>query len=395
MTTKRGYALMLTLWIVLIFTVLAMTFFYQSYVNAKVVRSQFNRMEAKNMAMNGLAMAVTDLKNDCLWENYSGETAYDGMDGNRKYDAKCDIWFEEPYYHQKNYPDEDNEDSWFQVRVVPLNTKININKVDQDFIEAYFNKIDSDMDEEEIEDLAEAIIDWRDKDETLQEEEEDEIEHYNEEDIDNPTFIPFNRDFEIIEELMQVKDLTPEIFYGINEDNLEKKRVIRFNPYHYYFSDEDDELEEEKNGLLDVFTVYNDDNKINVNFADRFMLELIVEAATQDESSADSIVDYIIDYRDDSDTGDYEDVVPYKAIADLEFSGTNVPPEASKYLCVNSKNFKIIAVGHKKQAQYTIIAHVTRSWEEMQLVDDWDDKWDSKTETDFVPRVRITSWTEK
>ena len=173
MQNKKGYSLVITLWIVLIFTALITTYFYQSYVNSKLVKRNFRRIEARNLALIGLGHAITDLKNDLIWENYKGETEYEGMKGPRSYDAKCDIWYSEPTYNQKNYPFEDDEDSFFVVKVIPLNTKLNINKVSPEILDTYFKELG--FDDEKAQELANEIIDWRDRDDTVVDKEEKEI----------------------------------------------------------------------------------------------------------------------------------------------------------------------------------------------------------------------------
>ncbi len=392
MQNKKGYSLVITLWIVLIFTALITTYFYQSYVNSKLVKRNFRRIEARNLALIGLGHAITDLKNDLIWENYKGETEYEGMKGPRSYDAKCDIWYSEPTYNQKNYPFEDDEDSFFVVKVIPLNTKLNINKVSPEILDTYFKELG--FDDEKAQELANEIIDWRDRDDTVVDKEEKEIIYYNDENTENPKYIPFNRNYKIIEELLQVKDITPKLFFNVKEENLEEKRKILFKPYNYYFlSDED--LENQKNSLLDVFTIYNFDNKININFASKFMLKLILKSITKSEDAAVSMAQKIIDYRNDENQTDFENVVPYRTVRDIDFSGANLPPEAYRYFTVKSSYFKIIAIGFRKKTKYTIIAYVKRTWEKMTLVDNWEDKWNNIIGEKYYPIVRIVNWMEK
>ncbi len=390
---RDGYALLVTMWVVFIFALLASTYFYQSFTSARLVQSQFDRSRAKNLAMMGIAQGVLDLKNDKIWARYEGDEEFDGIDDPRNYDAKNNVWFTEEEYHQKNYPFQEEEQGFFEVRVYPLNDRLDINTAHWELLETYFLQIGKSR--ETAEELTRAIIDWRTPGDTVIDKDEDKIEYYNEGEVDDPEYVPFNRDYKVMEELLEVKGVTPELFWGIDEDNQEIKRPLLFRPFDYYTADDERQIRE-KRGLLDVFTVYNsDNNNINVNFVSEFILKVMIDTETGDSPAAATAAEHLVDYREDRDQRDYENVVPYTRLRDLEFSGTNVPSEVEDQLTVRSDQFRIIARGTRGRVDYTVVADVERSWEEMQLVDNWDRKHDSKVGTGYFPVVRVINWTEK
>lgn len=388
----QGYALLVTIWVVFIFALLASTYFYQSYTSARLVQGQFDGTRARNLAMMGIAQGVTDLKNDMIWARYRGETEYDWMEEPRNYDAKNNVWFSEEEYHQKNYPFREEEQGFYEITVYPLNYRIDINTASLELLETYFHNLD--IRREEATDLARAIIDWRSPYDEVFDKDICKIEYYNDGNVDDPEYVPFNRDYKVMEELLEVKGITPELFWGIDERNRLLKRPLLFNPHEYYSVKEERQIRE-KRGLLDVFTVYNIEDKINVNFVSQFVLTIMIEAATGDAATSSTAAEHVIEYRNDKNQRNYEDVVPYTTLTDLDFAGVNLPSEVQRLLTVRSEKFRIVARGSLRRVQHTIVADVHRTWEEMQLVDDWDRKWDTKVGTDFFPVVRIIDWTEK
>ncbi len=111
-----------------------------------------------------------------------------------------------------NYYDEARRVTVVRYGMVDEESKININKASRDVLRRLF-KITTDMDDIEADHLAAAIIDWRDADSELT------IPLGSAEDYDYQSLVdPYDAkdaDFDVLEEVLLVKGMTPEIFESI------------------------------------------------------------------------------------------------------------------------------------------------------------------------------------
>jgi general secretion pathway protein K len=143
-----------------------------------------------------------------------------------------------------------------------------------------------ELTEEEAENIIEAIVDWIDEDDDVFGFGGAESSYYQS--LENP-YSPRNGPMEFVEELLLIKGITSELFYGT----------------------------EEVAGLVDLVTPWGRDGKININTADPLLL-----MALSDQIDLD-MVDGMMNFRelaerDLSDPGWYKNALP---------GDVTIPPE--------------------------------------------------------------------
>jgi general secretion pathway protein K len=186
----------------------------------------------------------------------------------------------------------------FSVKIENEAGKVNINGADQNLLKMILNSFELDDDQKDI--IVDSILDWRDKDD-LRRMHGAEDEYYQS--LPEP-YHTKNDDFESLEELLLVKGVTPEIFYG---------------------------------GLKDIVTIYAEKdggkpvrtrrqrsagsrgsfsyNKININYASPAMLRVLPQMTEE-------LVQEIINFRKEKDltmpdvleivgAGPYTEMAPY------------------------------------------------------------------------------------
>jgi len=184
-------------------------------------------------------------------------------------------------------------------------SRININKAPLAVLKSLFENV-AGVQEEEADEIANSIIDWRDL-EGVVSPGGAENEYYQ--DLDEP-YPCKNRDFEVIEELLLVKGVTPEMFTKIK----------------------------------DIITVYGD-GKVNINTAGK--LTLIGLGFDED------FVDKLVEFRGDGETGDPEGDNVFKTVAGIREVGFLFVKESqdinrlisSGVLSVATDTFRITSAG--------------------------------------------------
>ncbi len=256
---KKGLVLVTVLWVVVVLMVIVAVLGRKSRLDTKVCLARIEGTRCKWASRAGIEKAIGLLNEDT-----------------RESDCLTDFWSDN---------DEDFNDIWlescrFTVRVVDESSKLNINTVTKGQLLEL---------PEMLEEIADAIIDWRDQDDTPSEGGVEGGYYEN---------LPFgymarNGPLRTIRELLLVKDVTPEMLYG--EDT-------NFNgqlDYNEQDGDEsppnDDGDSELDKGWIAYLTCYSYDNnkdaegnaKININTAN---VNQLTNSLNISNSQADSIV---------------------------------------------------------------------------------------------------------
>jgi len=175
--------------------------------------------------------------------------------------------------------------------------------------------------ETEVREIIDAIVDWIDEDDK----ESDygaESSYYQS--LDRP-YSAKNGPVYNLEELLLIRGITPELFYGTNETK----------------------------GLRDLLTVYGDDGIININTADPILVQAMNPLIT------DSLVKEFDEYRQDTDnSSNLNDTGWYTTIGwpgDIELD--------TELLTTQSKYFQIIATGRFDTLSSVMVADAERTEE--------------------------------
>ncbi len=243
---RRAAILILTLWIVLVLTLLAHSLAFEIQVESKLTSTYRDQFRAEQMARIGIARAVTDLRNDRLSERPE-ETIKDVTD-REPFDALGDIWTGAsivPRVFEVENADAASRaqkiEGEYELFVLDEESKIGLNNNKEGMhLVLKFLLMQLDLDETDAEEIAYAIRDWKDADDDVAAPEgtgeservyyakmrdkfggrrrrsdpEAERDFAEEEDV----FYPKNAPFSTTEELMKIPGITEELYYGYNPD---------------------------------------------------------------------------------------------------------------------------------------------------------------------------------
>lgn len=399
---KRGIALIVTLWIVVILCVIAYSLSYELRIDTKISALQRDDYLAYTLAKAGVARAILDLKNDSIFDHVKPDTAYDALG---------DIW---------GLGADDKTDiklgkGTYTFTIVDEESKFNLNTVT---LEVFKNMLLLfDVEEKDAEIIAAAIVDWRDSDDNpsvaLSGNKESEVydkyinERFHKKGKEKVSYRCKNEKFTSVEELLDVCGMTPELFYG-NPDKPPKYLKSRYTKRG----------ERKVYGMRDFFTV-DSNSLININTAPFEVLYCIGNMTSSgDKSSVQTLVDKIIEYRQGRTLDDIDDDTPFlntdeflKVVqTDPNTVGIlNAMGDVSRFT-VRSYTFTITSTGSVGKTHHTIVAKVSRSMEEFarkvdskrkEIKDNPSSTDNSNTESGVGESkvtqhlVRIFEWTER
>jgi len=246
-TSRRGSALIVVLWTVMILSLLVSTFLFEMHLEAQVVSHRRRKLQAEALAQAGLATARALLSG-------RGEAA--GEDWNR----------EDPFqlaFHrlQRGLPvqgyREELINGSFELSLVPENARRNVNRMTEE--EWLLLLHACRVPESKWSALIDCFMDWTD---------ENDLHRLNGAESDDPWYQERgykvkNRPLDSVDELLLIKSFTEEIvFGGLSEEG------------------------EMMSGLADKLTVFGA-GRVNINSAP---LEVLLSLPALDQATADDII---------------------------------------------------------------------------------------------------------
>ena len=221
---KKGLVLVTVLWVIVVLMVIVSVLGRQSRLDTKVCRSRLEGVRCKWASRAGIEKAIGVLNEDT-----------------RESDCLTDLWSD----NEEDFNDIYLRNCWFTVRVVDEASKLNINTATKGQLLAL---------PEMLEEIADAIIDWRDENDTPSEGGVEGGYYEN---------LPFgymarNGPFRTIRELLLVKDVSEQLFFG-EDTNLNGQ--LDYNEQDgeesLPYDDGDSELDK---GWIAYLTCYSYDN---------------------------------------------------------------------------------------------------------------------------------------
>ena len=207
MQEQTGVALVLVLWLLTLLTVLAFEFSVMTRTQAKVTLNQRESMEAYYLARAGVYKAIAELSRPVANASESD-------------DDEDDLTTQDPF---PEFPDSDpTEERWMvdgrpyqvtlnngiaEVRVYDEGGKININEANGSTLRELVIALRLDR---SISGIVNPILDWRDPDDIYHQNGAEDTYYLS---LPEP-YHAKNGPFDTIDELLWVKGMTPEIFYG-------------------------------------------------------------------------------------------------------------------------------------------------------------------------------------
>jgi len=177
---KKGLILIAVLWIVVVLTVIVAVLGRKSKLDSKVCLARMESIRCKWAARAGIEKAVAILNED-----------------ERETDCLTDLWSD----NSLDFNDIALERCWFTVQVIDEASKLNINTATREQLLGLPYM---------MEEIADAIIDWRDSDEMPS---EVGVEGGYYENLPY-AYLARNGSFRTIRELLLVRGVTKELFYG-------------------------------------------------------------------------------------------------------------------------------------------------------------------------------------
>ncbi|MCX7919713.1 MAG: general secretion pathway protein GspK [bacterium] len=373
MQPQSGVVLIITLWILLILSTIALGFAFEIHLESRVARYQLDRYTASYVAQAGLHRAFVELKNDLILDRKARPQSIDSLG-----ESWANNEFSEEYYQNVKLGD-----GKYSVTVVDEYSKLNINYISREMFIAALTVVHPELEDEEerLNFIADAWQDYRDsdtqywKDTTI-----DELAYYNPESTDmiSPKYLMKNGLFETVDELLNLPGFTPELLY--------KKVPI------------DIENGQERS-LYELFTVHGS-GLININTAPKPVLVSWFRGSVPDMEAATELAQQVIDRREGLDEiPGTDDDKPFHSLAELgTLPGLN-PGYISVLLSrgqVATNLFRITATGEIHRAKKTITVLVSRDWVVRQLTEQEKEYNEDKTKTTKEGvSLRIKQWIEQ
>ena len=270
--SENGIVLFLVLWVLTLLSVIVGEFCHAMRTEVNITRNFKEETQSYYIAMAGVNRAVAELIRNKVMPQKAGYPDSEEEEEEIRWRVNTDI----PAVHFG--------DGQFEVKIGNESGKVNINRADMRLLRMILNGFDLEDSDKDV--IVDSILDWRDK---------NSLHRLNGAEDDYYRSLPEpyeckDDDFDCVEELVLVKGVTAEIFYG---------------------------------GLRDMVTVYQGKdsryrragfNKININAASSSMLLSFPQMT-------DDLVQDIIEYRKEDDFKSLTELSPivgpdvYMAIA--------------------------------------------------------------------------------
>ncbi len=371
--TESGVILIITLWVLLILSVIALGFSIELHLEARLARYQVDSHTAYYLAKAGIERAMVELKNDLVLDHKSRTAIYDGLDDSWSWtDDTKDI-----FDHFKL------GEGTYTVNVVDEYSKLNINYASEPMLEGLFKALNFDDDDAKF--YAGAIIDYRKPDDTylFDTTQSKEEFYYPSEDstLAKAHFKNANDSTGYVtpDELLQSPGMTPDIL---------------FTPREVYGDPET------KIALINLVTV-DGDGTININTAPLPSLTAVVIGLGEpDMDNALTIAEKIISHRNGADgEPGTDDDQPYinagQISGDIGPLSPVLATRINSVMKTSSNLFEITSVGEVSRAKKKIKALVQRDWIVTTLTpEEQEDIENSSVSTKEGVKLQIKRWME-
>jgi len=381
---QRGIILIITLWILVILSSVALTYAYYAQLDLQMTTYSTDSARARYLAKAGFYRTCILLRDDKLKDkgllDNDDLVEIDDDDEGYEYDAFSEEWFSSWVGKKGELKDVEMENGVFRVEVSDESGKINLNvAAQQTFMDLLMV---TGVEEEEAQLIAAAIVDWKDDDEEPSDGGErkmgdllSEDTYYNPDqsvrDIENhgPAYVNKNAPFVNVEELLMVYKMTPYILFGEDANGNGKldsnERDGNKNP------PDDNGDNKLLLGIEPYVTVYSQ-NKLNINTAPQKVLETVLMSV--DQGDAEDLAERIVRYRIGNDRqpgtrddrplrslrGDDGDDFDLSKVRGLDEEGLYNAFLSSYPMGVSSDVFMIVSTGEVNGVERQVKAIVRR-----------------------------------
>ncbi len=269
MKNESGIALFMVLWVLTLLSVIVGEFCFAMRTEVNVTRNFKDQTVAYYIALAGINRAIGELIRNEVNPPRTTSSVIPG-----KEDEPEEVETENLWRTNVEIPPVLYGDGQYEVWIGNESGKININDASESILKMMLRGFD--LEDQDISIIADSILDWRDKN-NLHRLNGAEDDYYKS--LDEP-YECKDDDFDSVEELLLVRGVTPELFYGGLKDI-----VTVFKP---------DKKGARVGGGRGLRMAKQDAGKININAASRQLL-LALPSMTEDQ------VQEIVDYRKEKD----------------------------------------------------------------------------------------------
>lgn len=302
---QKGIVLVITLWVILVLSVVSLSYLRQVNIELKMVGFQRDASVADSIAKAGLQQALILLREDRIKDSAENiqETMFHFVeDDSYLYDGGTEKWANSPdLLEDVMFYENGDKAGYYFVKIEDESSKFPINN-QKTTLEMIAHLLEmTGVQEKQSKSLAAAIIDWRDADtiptdtgdQSYGRDGTDETAFYNtgrsSRDRDAPSVIMKNGPIDSIDELLLIPGMTPEIIYGnVAQDDSQKrsrsKRRRRVRRGEYL-------------GLIHYITIYSD--TVNLNTVKQEVLESLFYLPLGED--AEHVAEEWVDYRNGRD----------------------------------------------------------------------------------------------
>jgi general secretion pathway protein K len=341
---NRAFAIIIALVAITVLSILAGAFAYSMKVETRLAANANNDEQLVWLGRAGVEMARYVVT----------------LDNNQPYDALNQIWAGGPGAGSEtnsalmglslqDYPVGDGKIS---IKIIDLERKVNINIADTPLLQQALTAMGADANDLSV--VSDSIQDWIDRDDATRPAGA-ESDYYQ---GLTPAYYAKNAPMDDISELLLVKGVTPEMYFGSNATNSQNA----FQHHKLGFGNAPGQAPEYAFGLVDVFTPFSS-GKINVNTADANVLQLIPGMDTVS-------VQNILKFRAGPDgvEGTADDT-PFQNLNQIVTAGVDQQAfaQASRYLTTRSNTFEVHVTAQIGESTREFVAVVWRNGNNTQV----------------------------
>ena len=261
LNNKKGSALIFVLWILVTVIFLSGEYLLHNREKAGIATNVMDSLKRKQAVESILHLFAVDVWplpeemgfTDDAEETINKETVKDKLNLDNKATKE----------NNKELFSTDNDGVWFElspggidlsVKVEKESKKVNINSASDDKIREVIQTVvgENEEEEEQVDQLTDAILDWRDSDRLVRLEGAEDG-YYKE---NNLSYLPANGKFKTLMELLLVKGVSNDFFFGDSSINSNDDNTL--DDFEDNFENDDDNQIDNNSfsSLIDAFTIY-------------------------------------------------------------------------------------------------------------------------------------------
>ena len=241
---SKGVALIMVIWVIAVLSVVVLEFSFAMRTEVNITKNYKEELQLYAMAEGGVQRAIAELinKHDPRVQQMRRTLKFEEIPSEKK------EWVTDGRSYPLSFDQGTSE-----IRIMSEAGKVNINIVSESMLRKIIGQLGLEGEARDI--VADSILDWRDPDDFYR-------VNGAENDYYQSLKEPYNcknGNLDSIEELLLVRGVTPDLFYG-------KKGMKKG----------EEELKVSQIGLKDIFSIYSPGEQVDINSATPLVLSVVL-----------------------------------------------------------------------------------------------------------------------